>query len=145
VGRPWKAGYLSCGWVLGHVSNPLVVHETDVERETWSDSRGQVAFRTIFGGRNIPGDFTAGVTYLDTEGWLGHHRHEPAEIYYVLDGEGSLTIDGEDHAVSGGMAAYIPSNSEHAIRNTGTSPMRFFYVFAVASFEEIEYRFTTQD
>jgi mannose-6-phosphate isomerase-like protein (cupin superfamily) len=119
-----------------------VVNETDVEREAWSDSRGQVGFRTIFGGLVIPGDFTVGVTDLELDGWLGHHRHEPAELYYMLGGEGILTIDGEDHAVGRGMAAYIPSNSEHAIRNTGARPLRFLYVFAVASFEEIEYRFT---
>ena len=125
------------------MSRPLVIRETDVERETWSDSRGRVGFRTIFGGVDIPGDFTAGVADLDAGGWLGHHRHEPAEIYYVLDGEGALTVDGEDLPVTAGMAAYIPGNSEHGIRNTGTRPMRFFYVFAVASFDEIEYRFTT--
>jgi quercetin dioxygenase-like cupin family protein len=141
---PWDRAISSTGGYRRNVSKPLVVNEIDVEREAWSDSRGQVGFRTIFGGLNVPGDFTAGVTDLDVGGWLGHHRHEPAELYYVLDGEGTLTIDGEDHAVSAGMAAYIPGNSEHGIRNTGTSPMRFFYAFAVASFDEIEYRFTTR-
>jgi mannose-6-phosphate isomerase-like protein (cupin superfamily) len=126
------------------VGEPYVVNARDVERETWSDHRGKVGFRTIFGGLDIPGDFTAGVTDLEVDGWLGHHRHEPAELYFVLDGEGILTIDGEDHAVCDGTAAYIPGNSEHGIRNTGTSTMRFFYVFAVASFDQVEYRFTTQ-
>ncbi|MDX6300626.1 MAG: hypothetical protein QOF53_1840 [Nocardioidaceae bacterium] len=126
------------------VSEPLVVNATDVERETWSDDRGKLGFRTIFGGLVVPGDFTAGVSDLEVDGWLGHHRHEPAEIYFVLDGEGVLTIDGEDHAVRAGTAAYIPSNSEHGIRNTGTSTMRFFYAFAVASFDQVEYRFTAQ-
>jgi quercetin dioxygenase-like cupin family protein len=140
---PWDAGCLAPGGYRRHVRNPLVVNEIDVERETWSDSRGHVGFRTIFGGLIVPGDFTAGVTDLDVGGWLGHHRHEPAEIYYVLDGEGTLTIDGEDHAVRAGITAYIPGNSEHGVRNAGTSLMRFFYAFAVASFDEIEYRFTT--
>jgi oxalate decarboxylase/phosphoglucose isomerase-like protein (cupin superfamily) len=85
-------------WVPGHMSKPLVLRETDVERETWSDSRGRVGSRTIFGGVDIPGDFTAGVADLDAGGWLGHHSHEPAEIYYVRNGEGALTIDGEEGA-----------------------------------------------
>ena len=125
------------------MSNGLVAREDDVERETWSDPiRGEVGFRTLFGGAVRTTDFTAGVTELDVGGWLGHHRHEPSEIYYVLSGQGTLTIGGQDHPVRAGTAAYIPSNSEHAIRNTGNDQLRFFYVFAVGSFEEIEYRFT---
>jgi quercetin dioxygenase-like cupin family protein len=139
VPRP-PSGYL---WLM---SKALVMKEADVEPETWSDPiRGEVGFRTIFGGAATTADFTAGVTYLEPGGWLGHHRHEPSELYYVLDGVGTLTIDGEDHTVSAGTAAFIPDNSEHGIRNTGNAPLRFFYAFAVGSFEEIEYRFTASN
>jgi mannose-6-phosphate isomerase-like protein (cupin superfamily) len=62
----------------------------------------------------------------------------------VLSGEGALRIDGREHRVQAGSAVYIPGGSEHAIRNTGRDRLRFFYVFAVGSFEEIEYRFTAQ-
>ena len=127
------------------MSNGLVVSEHDVERDTWSDPiRGEVGFRTLFGDAVRTTDFTAGVTELDVGGWLGHHRHEPAEIYYVISGQATLTIGGQDHPVRAGTAAYIPSNSEHAIRNTGDDQLRFFYVFAVGSFEEIEYHFTAE-
>lgn len=129
----------------GFMSSARVVREDDVERTTWSDPiRGEVGFRTLFGGAVGTADFTVGVTELEVGGWLGHHRHEPAEIYYVLSGEGTLSIDGQDHPVRAGTAAYIPGNSEHAIRNTGSDQLRFFYVFAVGSFGEIEYRFTTE-
>ena len=127
------------------MSEPQVLSEKDVERETWADPvRGDVSFRTIFGGATTTSDLTAGVTDLEPGGWLGHHRHQPAEVYFVLDGVGTLTIDGEEHAVTAGAAAYIPGDSEHGIRNTGDRPLRFFYVFAVGSFAEIEYRFSQQ-
>jgi mannose-6-phosphate isomerase-like protein (cupin superfamily) len=120
-----------------------VVSEDDVDLERWSDPvRGDVGFRTLFGGAVRTGDFTAGVTVLEVGGWLGHHRHEPAELYYVTSGEGTLSVDGREHEVRAGSAVYIPGGSEHAIRNTGGDLLRFFYVFAVGSFEEIEYRFT---
>lgn len=122
-----------------------MVNESELERETWSDPvRGEVSFRTIFGGQPARPEFTAGVTDLAPGGWLGHHRHEPAEMYYVLEGEGAVAIDGEEYAVVAGSAAYIPGNSEHGIRNVGGAPLRFFYTFAFAAFDQIEYRFTAE-
>lgn len=119
-----------------------MISEANVPIETWSDAvRGEVAFRTIFGADPTTSDFTAGVADLEPGGWLGHHRHEPAELYYVLLGEGVLHIDGEEYAVGAGTAAYIPSNSEHGIRNTGHGPLRLFYVFSIGSSDQIEYRF----
>lgn len=125
------------------VSDALVINESDVQQETWSDAvRGEVAFCTIFGAHPTTPQFTAGVADLAPGGWLGHHRHEPAELYYVLHGDGTLTIDGTEYAVGSGTAAYVPSNTEHGIRNTGEGSLRFLYVFAVDSFDQIEYRFT---
>jgi mannose-6-phosphate isomerase-like protein (cupin superfamily) len=127
------------------MGDPRVVNEADVARESWMDPvRGEVGFRTLVGGDGGPGDFTAGVADLEPGGWLGHHRHEPAELYYVLSGDGVVVVDGEEHAVAAGTAVSIPGDSEHGIRNSGPAPLRFFYVFAVGSFEEVEYRFTHQ-
>ena len=127
------------------MSDALVVNESDGQCETWSDDRGEVSFRTIFGADPITSEFTAGVADLGPGGWLGHHRHEPSEVYYVLRGTGIVVIDGEEYAVSAGNAVYIPSNSEHGIRNSGDDPLQFFYVFAVGgSFDQIEYRFTVK-
>jgi mannose-6-phosphate isomerase-like protein (cupin superfamily) len=128
------------------MSRARVVSESGVAPESWWDPvRGDLAFRTIFGTGTTTPDITAGVAELQPGGWLGHHRHEPAEVYYVLHGEGALHIDGEEHAVRAGTAAYIPGNSEHGIRNTGSDALRFFYTFAVGSFDEVEYRFTGEE
>ena len=125
------------------MNRALVVRETEVEPETWSDPvRGDVDFRTLFGDTTRKSDFTAGVTHLDPGGWLGHHRHGPSELYFVLSGTGVLTVDGQEHTVAPGTAVYIPSRSEHGIHNTGSEPLRFFYAFAVDSFEKVDYEFT---
>ncbi len=126
------------------MTDAIVMRDSDVALDRWSDPvRGRVGFRTLLGGPETrTADFTAGVTELEPEGWLGHHRHAPSELYHVLDGEGTLTIDGAEHAVSAGTTAYIPGDSEHGIRNTGAGRLRFFYAFGVGSFEQVEYRFT---
>jgi mannose-6-phosphate isomerase-like protein (cupin superfamily) len=124
-------------------SEPVVVQESDVPLEQWADPvRGEVGFRTLFGDGSRPTDsLTAGITELAPGGWLGHHRHEPAEVYYVVTGEGVVVLDGTEHAVGAGSAVFIPGDVEHGIRNTAQEPLRFFYAFPVGSFADIEYRF----
>lgn len=122
------------------------MHEADVPPESWSDPvRGEVAFRTLVGAAGEKGDFTAGVAELEPGSWLGRHRHDPAELYFVLRGEGVLVVDGVEHPVSGGTAASIPGGAEHGIRNSGAATLRIFYAFAVGSFDEVEYEFSRED
>jgi mannose-6-phosphate isomerase-like protein (cupin superfamily) len=126
----------------GAMNEALVVHDSEVPLEHWSDPvRGDVGFRTLLGGATTRADFTVGVTELAPGGWLGRHQHEPAEVYYVLRGTGVVTIAGAERRIGTGAAVFIPGDTEHAVRNTGEGPLHFLYVFAVASFEEVEYRF----
>lgn len=123
----------------------LIVREDQVEPETWSDPvRGQVGFRTLIGGESPTPDLTVGVTELPPGGWLGHHRHPQSEVYFVLHGHGSLTLEGDEHPVQPGTAVYIPGDSEHAVRNTGEGPLRFFYTFAVGSVDQVDYHFSSE-
>jgi mannose-6-phosphate isomerase-like protein (cupin superfamily) len=127
---------------------PVVTRETDCALEQWDDvSRGTVRWRTLFSGDRTPTRaLTCGIAELPPPRAgepSGLHSHEPAELYYILEGAGVLTIDGVDHPVSAGSAAFIPGNAVHGLRNTGTTPLRLLYTFAVDSFDQVEYRFPT--
>ena len=123
---------------------PLVISESDVARDSWDDTtKGVLEFRTLFSaGTTATQALTAGVADLNAGDWLGLHRHTPAEIYYIVQGHGTVTLDGADYPVSAGTAVYIPGGTEHGIRNTGPTPLRFFYAFAVDSFDDVTYRFS---
>ena len=123
---------------------PVVLHDSEAEREVWDDPvKGRLGFRGLFSSERTPTNaLTTGVTDLPPDGWLGLHRHTPAEVYYVLAGEGVVTLDGVEHAVRTGTSVFIPGDVEHGIRNTTGSALRLFYVFAVDSFATIEYRFS---
>lgn len=122
-----------------------VVLETEVSPEVWSDAvRGILSFRTLTAGAATATGLCAGVAVLESGGWLGLHRHEPAETYYVLEGVGVLTIDGQQHALAPGAAAYIPGGAEHAVRNAGSGELRFFYVLAAGSFDDVVYDFVEE-
>ena len=72
---------------------------------------------------------------------LREHRHRQAEIYFVLEGTGSVRIDGKARSIEVGSAVFIPGNVLHSCENTGASDLRFAYVFPANSFEEVEYVF----
>jgi len=84
---------------------------------------------------------TMGIAKVPPGEALREHRHRQAEIYLVLEGTGSITIDGETRPVSAGSAVFIPGNALHSCESTGSSDLRFSYVFAADSFEEVEYVF----
>ena len=111
--------------------------------EGWDDDlRGRVRWRTLFDAGRTPTEaLTAGVAEIEPGDQLKVHRHTPPELYYLLAGEGIVTIDGVEYPVTAGTAVFIPGNAVHGIRNTGATLLRFFYAFAVNSFDEVEYIF----
>ena len=123
---------------------PLVIDETTVAIDGWNDPvRGRIRWRTLFSKGGTPTDgITCGVAMLDPGGWLGLHRHAPPEVYYVLSGEGIVTLDGAAHPVKAGSALFIPGMAEHGIRQTGPETLRLFYGFPVDSFDSVEYLFS---
>ena len=62
---------------------------------------------------------------------LEPHQHENVEhVYFVLSGMGIATVGDEEQEVSEGDAIYMPSRLPHAVRNTGTYPLRFLTISA---------------
>lgn len=54
------------------------------------------------------------------------HRHPVAEeIYYILEGQGEMRVDGEIRRVGPGDAIAIPPGSTHQITNVGSTVLKF--------------------
>ena len=116
-------------------------NQGELEWETWPEAlvveRGLVSWKTLVNGQGL----TLGVAHLRPGESLHPHRHEQAEVYYVLEGEGRVTVDGDARSVGPGAAVFIPGDAVHSFVNTGTSDARFAYVLAANSFADVEYRF----
>jgi mannose-6-phosphate isomerase-like protein (cupin superfamily) len=54
-----------------------------------------------------------------------HYHPLTEEIYYLLEGSGSMRIGAETREVGPGDAIAIPSGAIHTIKNTGNSTLRF--------------------
>jgi mannose-6-phosphate isomerase-like protein (cupin superfamily) len=122
----------------------FVVAEANAPRDGWDDSvRGRIHWRTLFSqGLTPSAGITCGVAELKAGDWLGLHRHQPPEIYYVLAGGGVVTLDGKEIAVKAGSVLFIPGMTEHGIRQAGEGVLRLFYAFPVDSFDNVEYLFS---
>lgn len=66
------------------------------------------------------------------------HRLRSSEVYYILEGEGEMYIDGKREKVKPGQAIYIPPGSIQQIRNIGLSHLQFLCIVDPAWRPEIE-------
>ncbi len=124
-------------------AEPVVVHESEVALDRDEDGNlGAVTWRTLISGDRTPtSGLTVGVADVPPgqPAQAGLHRHEPAEIYYVLEGEGTMVIDEAEHPLRVGSAVFVPPNAWHVARNTGEGTLRILYAFPTDSFTDVTY------
>ncbi len=123
----------------------VVTRADERQREGWSDEeRGNASWFTLFSGDLTPtATLSAGIMEIPPDGGvLEPHRHRQAEIYFVQEGAGLLTIDGVVSSITVGTAAYIPGDAEHSVINHAATTLKIFYVFPTDSFANVIYRFS---
>ena len=55
------------------------------------------------------------------------HQHPEEEIMLVTEGSGEIVVEGKTTQVSPGAMMYSAANKMHGIRNTGKTPLTFYY------------------
>lgn len=62
---------------------------------------------------------------------IGVHRHtDDEEYYYILSGEGIMTLDGVRYAVQSGDITAVFPGGEHGLENTGSEDMHILVISA---------------
>ncbi len=75
-------------------------------------------------------EFMAGVTIFEPGESSSYHVHEESEeINLVLAGSGTLVSEGEEAPFGTGDAMWMPKGVHHQHRNTGTEPLKLFWVY----------------
>ena len=99
-----------------------------------------------FGGalsKALVGPDNSGSTQIDfrisryaPSAYVQEHVHKVQEqIYYVIEGEGVLTLDEERHLMRPHDYVYVPPGVRHSFTNTGTAGLVFFVVTTPADDE----------
>ena len=113
-----------------------------VSDQEWSISEKYPGVRWKF---LIDADFmgsyglSLGFAEIAPGGDLTLHYHSPVEIYVVTGGKGILNKSGELEEIKKGDVVYIAGNAKHALKNTGTKTLEFYWIFPTDTFSEVEY------
>ena len=70
-----------------------------------------------------------GVLEMEAGATVPAHRDATEEYIYVLEGEGTITIDGTEHKIGPGNMVYMPAEAEVSFANSD-KPMKVLQVFA---------------
>src|SRR5580765_2514597 len=129
---------IAIGAVAGHVSATrsevlpqtqskggyVVEHDADIQRQEPGTHNG--------GGQTIGYSFFAKVPKLglvfrkralQPGSAIGYHEQTEDEIYYVLSGRGTMTIDGKSFDVGPGTAVLTRPGSSHGLKQVGNEDL----------------------
>ena len=127
------------------MSQPLIIHSDALEWETWDaehSAGGRVFWRTVLSrGLTDSDSLTIGIAIVHPGDALNPHHHAPSEFYYILQGEGVMTLNNAEKTVRQGDAIFIPGDVRHGIANRSEADVTFLYGFPTDSFEGIVYHF----
>ncbi|MDB5660316.1 MAG: cupin protein [Cypionkella sp.] len=120
----------------------VMVDQSDLQTETWTDPvRGSVRWKTL-----ISGDVTAtdtlvcGIAIMSPGDTFALHSHPQPELYFGLEGEVDVQINGTAHRLKPGVALFIPGDAVHGVL-AADQPVRWFYTFAANAFPHIAFTF----
>ncbi len=100
-----------------------VVHLEDAEARSPESKKAKITF--LARGDNA----FVGKLELDAGGKVPVHRDATEEYIHVLEGSGTISIDGVEHALKPGSTVYMPANAEVHYTN-GPEKLVAIQVFA---------------
>ena len=123
-------GLVGGGYAVGRAQGgaPLKSAVVSATQTVVADSGAWGEFHKHFGGTTAA---TAEVLsgYLDLKpGAEPHppHQHVDEEFLYIVEGSGEWSLNGKTIPAKAGDVLYTAPNDLHGIKNTGTTPLRFF-------------------
>ena len=64
--------------------------------------------------------------------WPYHFHNHSENVYWILSGQGRLTVEGEDRYVNKDDVVFIPPHTRHALSAAGSETLCLLEIFAPA-------------
>ena len=103
----------------------MVIHESE-RRATpvYGEGVNKVAKQILVGPRDGFAGYLREFT-LEAGGHTPYHHHDWYHVVYILEGSGSVRIEGKDHPLQAGSVVHARADVEHGFTNRGSGRMRF--------------------
>src|SRR5690348_11603318 len=116
-------------WGARPVPAPLESHvysaaDARTSRGEWGEIHIYTEDGTPTSGTNSL--LTASLTFLPGKQLQPPHQHPDEEFQYVVEGEGTWSLNGKEQPLHAGDLMYSRPWDWHGIRNSGDRPLKFF-------------------
>lgn len=106
-----------------------VGHESHCEAKAVNHPQAlDAAMRVLIGPEDGWDGHVMRVIELEEGGYSPRHTHSWPHINYVVEGVGTLFLNGEEIALQAGSFAFVPDDADHQFRNSGHGKMRFICI-----------------
>jgi mannose-6-phosphate isomerase-like protein (cupin superfamily) len=134
-GRLSSSGTASAATNAGHGS--LIEHDSLVAKNEPGTHNGggqTIGYSFFKSARDLP--FVFRKRALHPGSGIGQHEQKEDEVYYVLSGQGELTLDGEKHLVGPGTALLTRPGSTHSLKQVGAEDLVIIITYPTAPRKE---------
>jgi len=73
-------------------------------------------------------DYVMRMLTIEKDGFSPRHAHDWPHVLYVVEGEGTLHMDGVDHPVEAGSTAFVSPGIEHQLMYRGGDKFVFICI-----------------
>ena len=103
--------------------SPTIVHDFGIDYKLL---KGQEDYNPEIENHCMEGMLYVAYAMLQEGKTYEAHAHgDHEEIYYIISGNGKITVNGETREIRDGDAVYIPAGDTHSIGNTGSGFLIF--------------------
>ena len=124
------------------MTHPVRIDQANLPDMTWDNAaRGTIRWKTLISGDVTASDtLVCGIALMAKGDSFALHSHAQPELYFGLEGEVDVQINGTPHRLKPGVALFIPGDAVHGVL-AADQPVRWFYTFAADAFPDIAYTF----
>ncbi len=129
---------LAAGWVaVGPGSLPAgaqegyyVQNDSAVAKEEPGPHRGKGTSTGYVFFDKVPGlNFSFRKRVLHPGASIGYHEQKEDEVYYIIGGQGKMTINGKEFAAKPGDAFLTRTGSSHGVEQTGSGDLTIIIAY----------------
>ncbi|MDT4763036.1 cupin domain-containing protein [Sphaerochaeta sp. PS] len=107
----------------------FVSHRDEIEKkQIVSPTTHEVTKQVLVGPDQGWKDYVMRMFTLGKGGFAPKHTHPWQHILYIVEGKGTLFLDGKDYPLTAGSTAYVPAEALHQILNAGEEPFVFLCI-----------------